>query len=101
MTKRLKSAVLIAATGLLAAACTGGGGQTSASGGGGSVDDMAKTHRKGGSVTIANESGQTWTCQFNPFNPAVSALANGFVYEPLVYVDPLENAAETPMLAKS
>ena len=100
MTKRLKSAVLIAATGLLAAACTGGG-QTSASGGGGSVDDMAKTHRKGGSVTIANESGQTWTCQFNPFNPAVSALANGFVYEPLVYVDPLENAAETPMLAKS
>src|SRR5690348_16556204 len=28
------------------------------------------SHKQGGTVTIANEQGQTWTCQFNPFNPA-------------------------------
>lgn len=100
MTKRSKRAALILAAGLLTTACSGGGHPAS-SAGAGVADDMAKTHKKGGSVTIANESGQTWTCQFNPFNPAVGALANGFVYEPLVYVNPLENAAETPMLAKS
>ncbi|WP_055588967.1 ABC transporter substrate-binding protein [Peterkaempfera griseoplana] len=56
-------------------------------------------HKKGGTVTIANEQGQTWTCQFNPFNPAAYLESNGFVYEPLIYVDSLNNQAETPMLA--
>ncbi len=35
-------------------------------------------------------AGATWTCQFNPFNPAVNGQANGFVYEPLVYVNSLK-----------
>jgi peptide/nickel transport system substrate-binding protein len=59
------------------------------------------THKQGGTVTISNEQGQTWTCQFNPFNPAVNLESIGFVYEPLVFVNLLNNQAETPMLAKS
>ncbi|HWF41449.1 MAG TPA: ABC transporter substrate-binding protein, partial [Acidothermaceae bacterium] len=55
--------------------------------------------KQGGTVTISNEQGQTWPCQFNPFNPAVNSEALGFVYEPLIYVDLLNNSAETPMLA--
>ncbi|MEV6009607.1 ABC transporter substrate-binding protein [Streptomyces sp. NPDC051976] len=56
-------------------------------------------HKKGGTVTIANEQGQTWVCSFNPFNPANYLESNGFVYEPLIFVDSLNNQAETPMLA--
>jgi peptide/nickel transport system substrate-binding protein len=69
-----------------------GSGSSSAAGGGG-------PHKKGGTVTIANVAGQTWTCQFNPFNPAVYNTSLGFVYEPLIFVDELNNQAETPMLA--
>ncbi|MGH3470473.1 MAG: ABC transporter substrate-binding protein [Nocardioidaceae bacterium] len=56
-------------------------------------------HKKGGDVTIVNVQGQTWTCQFNPYNPAVNAFALGFVYEPLVFVNTLANAQTTPILA--
>ena len=59
------------------------------------------TPKKGGTVTISNEQGQTWTCQFNPFNPSTYLEAVGFVYEPLVFVNMLNNQAETPMLASS
>jgi len=59
------------------------------------------TPKQGGTVTIANVAGQTWTCQFNPFNPAVNPESLGFVYEPLVYVNVLRNQEETPMLASS
>jgi peptide/nickel transport system substrate-binding protein len=58
-------------------------------------------HKQGGTVTISNEQGQTWTCRFNPFNPSVNVESIGFVYEPLVFVDILNNQAETPMLATS
>lgn len=58
-------------------------------------------YKPGGELTISNESGASWTCQFNPFNPAVNNQSNGFVYEPLVYVNSLKAGAETPMLAKS
>jgi peptide/nickel transport system substrate-binding protein len=61
----------------------------------------ATSYKKGGTVTISNEQGQTWTCQFNPFNPAVDEESVGFMYEPLVFVDLLNNQAETPMLASS
>ncbi|MDQ1709425.1 MAG: peptide/nickel transport system substrate-binding protein [Frankiaceae bacterium] len=61
----------------------------------------AVPHKPGGSVTISNASGASWTCQFNPFNPAVSGQAIGFVYETLVYVNSLKAGAETPMLASS
>jgi peptide/nickel transport system substrate-binding protein len=94
---------------LLAAACSGSTTSTNDNGTGtgtgtgareGSSTDKA-AHKQGGSVTIANTQGQTWTCQFNPFNPAVNPVSLGFVYEPLVYVNLLEDQKETPMLASS
>jgi peptide/nickel transport system substrate-binding protein len=63
--------------------------------------DLNAPRKQGGTVTISNEQGQTWPCQFNPFNPADNKESVGFVYEPLVYVDLLNNQAETPMLASS
>jgi peptide/nickel transport system substrate-binding protein len=90
---------------LLAAACSGS--TTTATDNAGtpgtkeaSSTDKA-THKQGGSLTIANVAGQTWTCQFNPFNPSVNTLSLGFVYEPLVFVNLLQDQKETPMLASS
>lgn len=56
-----------------------------------------------GSLTIDNESGSQWSCSFNPFNPTNLTLGTtlGQVYEPLAYVDTLENAKATPWLATS
>jgi peptide/nickel transport system substrate-binding protein len=59
------------------------------------------TPKQGGTVTISNEQGQTWTCAFNPFNPSNNLESVGFVYEPLVFVNLLRNQEETPMLASS
>jgi peptide/nickel transport system substrate-binding protein len=81
-----KSLAAGAATALLLAGCGADGG---GSGGGTSA------------LTIANVAGQTWTCSFNPFNPNVQFLSFGFAYEPLVYVNALQDNAETPMLAES
>jgi peptide/nickel transport system substrate-binding protein len=63
--------------------------------------DLNAPRKQGGTVTISNEQGQTWPCHFNPFNPANFQESIGFVYEPLIYVDLLNNQAETPMLASS
>jgi peptide/nickel transport system substrate-binding protein len=90
---------------LLVAACSGSDTTTSGS----TPDSTSKeasstdkaTHKQGGTVTIANTQGQTWTCQFNPFNPAVNTVSLGFVYEPLVFVNLLQDQKETPMLATS
>jgi peptide/nickel transport system substrate-binding protein len=121
----MKGAAVAAAAGLLVAACGGSHSKptvtssptTGSSSSAGSQAPTASSagsqapassgavagasHKQGGTLTISNEQGQTWTCQFNPFNPAVNSESNGFVYEPLVYVNPLKNAAETPMLASS
>jgi peptide/nickel transport system substrate-binding protein len=96
--RRSKAIAVLIAVGMVVTAC-GSKAKTSAnptSNGG-----AATTHKQGGTVTIANEQGQTWTCQFNPFNPAVNLEATGFVYEPLIFVNLLNNQAETPMLASS
>src|SRR5215469_13326393 len=83
---RFKSlAVLIGVAGLLATAC----GTSNGSGG------------PGGTLTISNESGALWTCGFNPFNGGVSFLDFGPVYEPLIFVNSLENEKVTPWLASS
>jgi peptide/nickel transport system substrate-binding protein len=50
-------------------------------------------------LVIDNESGSTWTCQFNPFNPAVTLTSYGFIYEPLEFVNILQNGSVTPWLA--
>ncbi|TDO58935.1 peptide/nickel transport system substrate-binding protein [Kribbella sp. VKM Ac-2571] len=98
-------AVAAVAVGVLTAGCGGGdkpignaassNPSSSSSSGGGSTGE----HKKGGTVTIANVGGQTWPCQFNPFNPAVNQVALGFVYEPLTFVNVLKAGATTPMLA--
>ncbi|MGO9658647.1 MAG: ABC transporter substrate-binding protein [Acidimicrobiales bacterium] len=54
-----------------------------------------------GALTISNESGELWPCSFNPYNPAVWGESVGFVYEPLVFVNSLENGKATPWLASS
>jgi peptide/nickel transport system substrate-binding protein len=82
----IKTLAVGAASALLLAGCSAGGGGGA---GGSSV------------LTIANVAGQTWTCGFNPFNPSVNYLSFGFVYEPLVYLNPLKDNAVTPMLATS
>lgn len=80
---------LAVAVSLLTAACSSGSSD------GGSTGHAIDV------VTIANVGGQTWSCQFNPFNPANNAQSLGTVYEPLVFVNTLKDAAETPMLASS
>jgi len=113
--RRLKGAAVAVSVGVLAAACGGSSHNTSnttptsSASGATSAPSSAPSsggsatgeHKKGGAVTISNEAGQNWTCQFNPFNPAVNSLSLGFVYEPLVYVNSLQAGKETPMLASS
>jgi peptide/nickel transport system substrate-binding protein len=62
------------------------------------------TGQIGGKLVIDNESGQTWACQFNPYNPSVTGESFGFTYEELIYVNPLQTNADgsaktTPWLA--
>src|SRR3954452_15460971 len=77
----------LAAIGVLISACSGGGTSSNST----SAEETGPTgvpsdnHKKGGQVTIVNVAGQTWSCQFNPFNPAVYQESQGFVYEPLVF----------------
>ena len=85
--RRLKTLGVIIASGLLAAACG-----TSSSGNNNSSSSSSV-------LTIDNESGQNWTCSFNPFNPSVNFLAVGPVYEPLMFVNTLQSAKTTPWLA--
>ncbi|HLX34384.1 MAG TPA: ABC transporter substrate-binding protein [Candidatus Limnocylindrales bacterium] len=64
------------------------------------------TGQVGGKLVIDNESGSTWTCQFNPFNPSVSGTSVGFIYEPLEFVDALKTNPDgsnvtTPWLASA
>src|SRR5690348_6317502 len=59
------------------------------------------TPKPGGTVTISNEQGQSWTCNVNPFSPSDCLQSVGFVYEPLLFVNMLRNQEETPMLAQS
>ncbi len=68
---------------------------------GGTAKTAASSSAIGGKLVIDNESGSTWTCHFNPFNPAVDLTSNGFVYEPLEFVDILKTGpgAVTPWLA--
>jgi peptide/nickel transport system substrate-binding protein len=57
-----------------------------------------------GKLVIDNESGATWTCHFNPFNPSLTLTSFGTVYEPLEFEDILAKSASkqiTPWLATS
>jgi peptide/nickel transport system substrate-binding protein len=74
--------------GLLAAACGGSSTPSSTSG-------------ASGVLTIDNESGGTWTCNFNPFNLSDISESLGPVYEPLAFVNTLQSGKATPWLATS
>jgi peptide/nickel transport system substrate-binding protein len=76
--KRFKWLPLLAAVALLATACGGGSSKTVS-----------------GKLVIDNESGSTWTCQFNPFNPAVTITSFAFVYEPLQFVNILKSTTSS------
>ena len=92
--RRLSKFGVIIGAGLLAAGCTAGSG--SSTGGSGKSTGSASTNSV---LTISNENGATWTCGFSPFNSSDTLVSVGFVYEPLVYVNPLQSGATTPMLA--
>ena len=49
----------------------------------------------GSSTHHLEQQGRTWSCGFNPYNPSVSFLSFGPVYEPLVFVDTLNNEETT------
>jgi peptide/nickel transport system substrate-binding protein len=90
MRRLIKFGVVIASCALAAAACSS---STSPSSKG--------TSSASGVLTIDNESGGTWTCDFNPFNLAYVGYSLGPVYEPLAFVNTLENGKATPWLATS
>ncbi len=54
----------------------------------------------GGTLTISDAQ-FLWTCGFSPYNPSSDFLSVGVIYEPLMFVDTLENAKVTPWLATS
>src|SRR5580700_3135053 len=89
--RRIKILVVLFAACLLAAACGGGssGGSSGNSSGGGSNSTL----------TIDNESGSLWTCNFNPFNLSDISYSLGPVYEPLMFVNTLQSGKVTPWLA--
>src|SRR5258708_9013330 len=87
--RRRKAIGVMIAAGVLGTACGAGSG----SGGSSSATK--------GVVTIPNENGALWTGGFTPYNGSDPLLSEGFVYEPLVFVNPLQNGKTTPMLATS
>lgn len=89
----LKAGAVLAAVTLAGAlaAC----GSSSPSGG------AASSGGKGSTLTISNENGALWTCDFSPFNGSDTLLSVGLVYETLDYVNPLQDGKVTPMLASS
>jgi peptide/nickel transport system substrate-binding protein len=50
-------------------------------------------------VSISDEYGVPWNCQFNPYVASDEFASFGPVYEELVYVNSLENGKTTPWLA--
>ena len=84
---RVLGVAAVAASMLLVSACGGSGGKSGGSGNANAV------------LTVSNESGGLWTCSFNPFNSGVSFLSMGDVYEPLMFVNALQNDKTTPWLA--
>src|SRR5207249_2345100 len=67
-------------------------------GGGSSGNNNNAQKTVGGVLTIDNESGALWQCDFNPYNGSVNGQSFGALYEPLVY-DNLLNDKKTPWLA--
>ena len=93
----LAGAAALLSAAVLAACSSGPSGSSSGSTG-------ANTGKgPSGTLTLVNVTGSQWNCSFNPFNPSNTGngITLGQVYEPLVYVDALENAKASPWLATS
>jgi peptide/nickel transport system substrate-binding protein len=91
--KRFRSLVLLAAVGTLVGASALA-----------AHNNLRTTPKVGGKLVIDNVSGSTWTCQFNPFNPALlgPGITFALVYEPLEFVNILQSTKPpTPVLAAS
>ncbi len=97
--KRFQWLMGLAAVCMLLAAC--GGSSSSNSSGSSTSGAVASATKVAGKLVVDNESGSTWTCQFNPFNAAVTLVSFGWVYEPLEYVNILKTGSTTPWLATS
>jgi peptide/nickel transport system substrate-binding protein len=95
--RRLTRYGVIIAAGMLAAGCSAGSSSSSSSGSGSSGGKTSTSSV----LTISNENGTLWTCGFNPLNASDTLLSVGFTYEPLVYINPLQDGKTTPMLASS
>ena len=97
--KRFQWLIALAAVCMMVAAC--GGSSSSKSSGSSTNSAVVSGGKVAGKLVVDNESGSTWTCQFNPFNPAVTLVSFGWVYEPLEYVNILKTGSTTPWLATS
>jgi peptide/nickel transport system substrate-binding protein len=96
--KRFTWLLSLTAVCIVVAACGGSSSTTTKS----TSSSAAQSVKVGGKLVIVNESGSTWTCQFNPFNSAVNLTANGFVYESLMPVNILQSTSPPrPWLATS
>jgi peptide/nickel transport system substrate-binding protein len=94
--RRLTRYGAIVAAGLLAAGCSAGSSSSTSTTSGSSGKTSTSSV-----LTISNENGALWTCGFNPLNASDTLLSVGFMYEPLVFVNPLQGGKPTPMLASS
>jgi peptide/nickel transport system substrate-binding protein len=90
--RRHKTIVAVIAAGLLAAACSSTAAPS---------NTKPNSSAPSGVLTIDNESGGTWACDFNPFNLNYISFALGPVYEPLAFVNTLQSGQATPWLATS
>ncbi len=90
------AAALIAAA---LAACSSSG----STGSSGSATGSSAGKGPSGTLTIINVAGTQWNCSFNPFNPGNlgTGITLGQVYEPLAFVNSLQNAKASPWLATS
>jgi len=95
MRRLTRYGVIPLAAALLAAA---GGCSAGSSSSTGSTSGNTSTSS---TLTISNENGALWTCGFNPLNPSDTLLSFGFMYEPLIYMNPLQGGKTKPMLASS
>src|SRR6266700_6915240 len=93
----MRRIILTGAAALLAAALAACSSGSSSSTSGSSSSAKGPT----GTLTISNEQGTQWNCSFNPFLPGNlgEGVTMGQVYEPLAFIDTLENAKATPWLA--
>jgi peptide/nickel transport system substrate-binding protein len=88
----------LAAASLLAAACSSSSSSTPGA--------KSSTSAAATTLTLGNESGGTWACNFSPFLSTDNSFSLGTVYEPLLFVNnlapnPLGPGAVKPWLATS